>query len=72
MRPSFGKSQAGTSDKVRYNSRNKDFAGLRLGHDEGCAMHGDPTNIPTSHFDITDQMPLPLMQHICNMTSLSH
>src|SRR5450432_1359970 len=53
MRPSLGKFQTGTGDKVRYDSRNKHFAGQRLGHDAGCGMHGDPSNIPTSHFDLT-------------------
>jgi len=53
MGPSLGKLQTSASDKVSYHSRNKHFAGLRLGHDSGCGVHRYAANVLTSDFNLT-------------------
>ena len=52
MRAALGEFQAGAGHEVSHNSRNENFAGLRLGHDAGRGVHSYASNIPASDFDL--------------------
>lgn len=51
MRSAFRKRQACTRDKIGYNSRDKNFTGLRLCHNTSSGVHGNSSDIPISDFN---------------------
>ena len=53
MRSALRKLQACPRHKVRYNSRNKNLAGLRLSHNTSCRMHRYTADIPAPDFNLS-------------------